>query len=156
MPVPRLKEFLDRNNVSYETIPHPPAYTTQEVAAAAHVPGREVAKTVMVKIDGEMAMAVVEAPDQVDLERLREVTGVGSVELAEEDEFKDLFPNCEPGAMPPFGNLWDMSVFVDQRLRESEMIAFNAGTHDELMRLSYGAFERLVEPVVAQISGQGR
>lgn len=152
MPVTRLKEFLDRNNVPYETIPHPPAYTTREVAAAAHIPGREVAKTVIVRIDDEMAMVVLRAPDQVDLERVREVAGARTIELAREDEFKDLFPNCEPGAMPPFGNLWDMPVFVDQRLREDETISFNAGTHDELVRVAYGAFERLVEPVVAELS----
>jgi Ala-tRNA(Pro) deacylase len=154
MPVAKLKEFLDRNEVPYETIPHPPAYTTQDVAAAAHIPARKVAKTVMVRIDGDMAMVVLEAPDRVDLERLREVTGAETIELAGEDEFRDLFPNCEPGAMPPFGNLWNMPVFVDQRLREEEVIAFNAGTHDELVRLSYGAFERLVQPVVAELSGQ--
>jgi Ala-tRNA(Pro) deacylase len=156
MPVAILKEFLDRNDVAYETIPHPPAYTAQDVAAAADVPARQVAKTVMVKIDGEMAMVVLEAPDKVDMERLRVVTGAGTIELAEEDEFRDLFPNCEPGAMPPFGNLWDMPVFVDQHLREDEVIAFNAGTHDELMRLAYSAFERLVEPVVAELSDRGR
>jgi Ala-tRNA(Pro) deacylase len=154
MPVAKLKEFLDRNEVPYETIPHPPAYTTQDVAAAARIPAREVAKTVIVRIDGNMAMVVLEAPDRVDLERLREVTGAKSIELAGEDEFRDLFPNCEPGAMPPFGNLWGMPVFVDQRLREEEVIAFNAGTHDELVRLPYGAFERLVQPVVAELSGQ--
>jgi Ala-tRNA(Pro) deacylase len=154
MPVARLKEFLDRNDVPYETIPHAPAYTTEAVAAAAQIPPRQVAKTVMVKIDGEMAMVVLEAPDKVDVERLREVTGAETVGLAEEEEFTDLFPNCEPGAMPPFGNLWGMRVFVDQRLREDEVIAFNAGTHDELVRLAYGAFERLVEPVVAELSGQ--
>lgn len=154
MPVAKLKEFLDRNDVPYETISHHQAYTTQEVAAAAHIPGREVAKTVMVRIDDEIAMVVLEAPDQVDLERLRAVTGAGGVELAEEDQFEDIFPGCEPGAMPPFGNLWDLKVFVDQRLREDELIAFKAGTHHELMRLPYGAFERLVEPVVAELSGR--
>lgn len=152
MPVAKLKEFLDRNHVPYETIPHPQAYTTQEVAAAAHIPGREVAKTVMVRIDGQMAMVVLEAPDRIDLERLREVTGARAIELAEEEEFKHLFPNCEPGAMPPFGNLWDLRVFVDQRLREDEKIAFNAGTHAEVIRLAYRDFERLVEPVIVQVS----
>lgn len=152
MPVAKLKEFLDQNNIRYETIAHDEAYTTQEVAAAAHIPGRQVAKTVMVKIDGAMAMVVLEAPDHVSLSRLKEVAGAQSVELAGEDEFKGLFPNCEPGAMPPFGNLWDLDVFVDQRLREDEQIAFNAGTHSELMRLAYSDFERLVDPVVAELS----
>lgn len=152
MPVTKLKEFLDGSGVHYETISHSAAYTTQEVAAAAHIPGREVAKTVMVKVDGDMAMVVLPAPKQVDLERVREITGAASVDLAGEDEFKDLFPNCEPGAMPPFGNLWDLQVFVDQRLREDERIAFNSGTHSELVRMSYGDFERLVNPVVAELA----
>lgn len=156
MPVPKLQEFLDRNDVPYETIPHPQAYTTQEVAAAAHIPGREVAKTVMVRVDGEMVMVVLEAPDQVDLDQLRNVTGARTIELAEEDEFRGLFPSCEPGAMPPFGNLWDVQVFVDQRLREDEKIAFNAGTHAELVRMAYGDFERLVAPVVAELTGARR
>ncbi|NIP81637.1 MAG: deacylase [Gemmatimonadetes bacterium] len=152
MPVAKLKEFLDANRVAYDTIPHTTAFTTQEVAAAAHIPGREVAKTVMVKVDDAMAMVVLPAPRQVDLGRLKEVTGADIIELASEAEFGDLFPNCEPGAMPPFGNLWDMQVFVDQRLREDERIAFNAGTHTELVRMSYGDFERLVGPVVAELS----
>ncbi len=152
MPVAKLKAFLDENEVPYETILHEEAFTTQEVAAAAHIPGRQVAKTVIVKLDGELAMVVLEAPDHVSMERLLEVTDADTVELADEAEFRDLFPNCEPGAMPPFGNLWDMEVFVDQRLREDARIAFNAGTHKELMRLAYDDFERLVDPVVARLT----
>jgi Ala-tRNA(Pro) deacylase len=154
MPLAKLKELLDRHAVDYETIPHFTAFTAQEAAAAANIPGREVAKTVMVRIDGDMAMVVLEAPDQVDLERLRAVAGASRVELATEAEFRDLFPDCEPGAMPPFGNLWDMPVFVDQRLREDERIAFSAGSHKEMIRLAYGDFERLVNPAVAELSIQ--
>lgn len=153
MPTAKLEDLLDRNHIRYETIPHHPAYTTQEVAAAAHIPGREVAKTVMVSLDGEVAMVVLAAPDRIDLPRLREVTGATTVELVREERFRELFPDCETGAMPPFGNLWGVPVFVDQRLREDETIAFNAGTHEELLRLAYGDFERLVEPVVAELSG---
>lgn len=153
MPVQQLKSFLDENGVSYETLTHDQTFTAQETAAAAHIPGKEVAKTVMVKIDGEMAMAVVPATRLVSLDRLKKVTGAREVELADEDEFRDRFTGVEAGAMPPFGNLWDMQVFVDQRLREDETIAFNAGTHTELMRLPYGDFERLVDPVVTEISG---
>ncbi|MFP4623191.1 MAG: aminoacyl-tRNA deacylase [Gemmatimonadota bacterium] len=151
MPLAKLKEYLDAHGVAYETIPHSQAFTTQEAAAAAHIPGKEVAKTVMVKIGGRMAMVVLPAPDHVSLDRMREVVGE-PVELATEDEFRSIFPNCEPGAMPPFGNLWDLQVFVDRRLREDERIAFTAGTHQELVRLAYGDFERLVEPVVAQVA----
>lgn len=152
MPVDRLKGFLDENDVKYVTISHSEAFTAQEIAAAAHLPGKEMAKTVMVKIGDELAMVVLPAPDQVSLERLQQVTGAHDAELASEDEFSKLFPGCEVGAMPPFGNLWDMNVFVDERLRENEQIAFNAGSHTELVKLPYSDFERLVEPVVAQVS----
>lgn len=152
MPVDRLKHFLEENQVRFVTISHSPAFTAQEVAASAHIPGKELAKTVMVKIDGEMAMAVLPATDKVSPRRLADVTGATKVELASEDEFSDLFPRCEVGAMPPFGNLWGLPVFVDQRLREDEKIAFNAGSHTELVKLPYADFERLVEPTVAQLS----
>lgn len=152
MPVDRLKGFLDDNDVKYVTISHSEAFTAQEIAAAAHVPGKEMAKTVMVKIGDELAMVVLPATDQVSLERVRQVTGATEVELASEDEFSELFPSCEVGAMPPFGNLWDMTVFVDERLRENEQIAFNAGTHTELVKLPYSDYERLVNPVVAMVS----
>lgn len=151
MPVEQVKEFLESNDVKYVTISHSPAYTAQELAAEAGIPGREVAKTVMVKIDGRLAMAVLPAPYLVDVEALTEATGADAVEIATEDEFKDRFAECELGAMPPFGNLWDMRVFVDRRLREDEKIAFNAGTHSELIQMPYAEFERLVEPVVLEI-----
>lgn len=152
MPIERLKKFLDENDVKFVTTSHSQAFTAQEVAAAAHVPGKELAKTVMVKLDGELAMVVLPATRRVDVERMKGVTGAGEVALASEDEFSGLFPNCEPGAMPPFGNLWDLTVFVDEHLREDEHIAFNAGTHTELMKLSYSDFERLVSPVVARLA----
>ena len=154
MPVRRLKEFLDTQGVKYITISHSSAYTAQEIAATAHIRGKELAKTVMVKIDGEMAMAVVPASYRVDLDRLREASGSRTVELAIEEEFKWMFPECEPGGMPPFGNLYGMEVFVEESLAEDEEIAFNAGTHTELIRLSYGDFERLVAPKVAPFSLQ--
>lgn len=152
MVVEKLKDFLEENEVRYDTLTHSEAYTAQEAAAAAHVPGKAVAKVVMVKVDGDMAMVVLPATFQVSLERLEHVTGAGHVELAGEDEFRGLFPTCEPGAMPPFGNLWDMQVFVDRHLREDERIAFPAGNHHELVRLAYSDFEALVNPVVAELS----
>lgn len=152
MPVNRLREYLEQNGVKFVTITHSPAYTAQEIAARAHVPGKELAKTVMVKVDGKMAMVVLPAPDHVSPSRLKRFCGAREIELASEEEFADLFPQCEVGAMPPFGNLWDMDVFVDQRLREDEEIAFNAGSHTELVRLSYADFERLVEPSVGLLS----
>lgn len=153
MPVKKLKEFLDSNKVKYITISHSEAFTAQQVAASAHIPGQELAKTVMVKVDGEMAMAVLPASFQVDFELLKKTAGAGKVELASEKEFKGYFPNCEVGAMPPFGNLYGMEVYVAERLTEDEEIAFNAGSHTELIKMSYDDFERLVKPRVLKFSG---
>ena len=152
MPAKKLKEFLDRNKVKYVAISHSPSYTAQEIAASAHVPGREMAKTVIVKVDGRMAMAVLPAPHKVDFKLLKNALGASSVELATEKEFSDRFPECEPGAMPPFGNLYDMDVYVAQKLTEDEEIAFNAGSHTELVKLSYGDFARLVKPKVVKFA----
>ena len=152
MPVDRLRTYLEENHVKFVTISHSPAFTAQEIAASAHVPGKELAKTVMVKLDGKIAMAVLSAPDKVSANRLREATGAKDVELASEKEFADLFPSCEVGAMPPFGNLWGMDVFADAHLREDEVIMFNAGSHTELVKLSYADFERLVHPTIATLT----
>jgi len=146
VPAAKLREFLDANGVKYVTIRHSLAYTAQEVAASAHVRGKDMAKTVIVRVDGQLAMAVVPASQKVDLARLRDVIGAKTAEIASEEEFRDAFPGCEVGAMPPFGHLYGMNVFVDQRLAADEEIAFNAGSHTELIRLSYPDFERLAKP----------
>ncbi len=152
MPLDRLKQFLDSNTVKYVTVKHSPAYTAQEIAALAHVPGREWAKTVMVKLDGKIAMAVVPASTRVIFDLLREAAGAKAAELATEQEFKDLCPGCEIGAMPPFGNLFGMDVYVDQALAEDVEISFSAGSHTEMVRLPYADFERLVKPRVARLT----
>jgi len=152
MPMRTLAKFLDENKIRYVRISHSPAYTAQEIAASAHIPGREVAKTVMVKIEGKMQMVVTCASCQVDLQELKRAVGAQKVELATEDEFRGLFPECELGAMPPFGNLFDMQVFVTEELAEDEEIAFNAGSHTELVRMSYRDFARLVEPTVLDVT----
>jgi len=152
MPIQKLKKFLDDNGIKFVSIQHSAAYTAQEVAALAHIPGEELAKTVMVKIDGKMAMAVVPASHQVDFDRLREVAGAKQVELASEGEFKDFFPACDVGAMPPFGNLYDMAVHVSTALSEDLEIAFSAGSHSELIRLAYADYEQLVQPEIASFS----
>jgi len=152
MPVKKLKEYLDRHQVKYVTISHPTVYTTQEIAASAHIPGKELAKTVMVKIDGKTAMAVLPASYRVDFDLLKKAAGASSVKLAGEEEFKNMFPDCEIGAMPPFGNLYGMDVFVAASLAEDAEITFNAGSHSELIRLSYKDFERLVKPKLAKFS----
>jgi len=146
MPAKQLKEFLDASGVRFVSVPHDKAYTAQGVAKSAHIPGREVAKTVVVKVDGRLAMAVVPAPQAVHVDRLRKATGAVSVELAREADFQGDFPGCELGAMPPFGNLYHMDVFVDPRLADDEEITFNAGTHSEAVRMRFADFERLVRP----------
>jgi Ala-tRNA(Pro) deacylase len=151
MPINRLKEFLNGQHIKYVAINHSPAYTAQEIAALAHVRGKELAKTVMVKLDNKMAMAVLPASLKVDFEHLQEAAGAGQVELASEKEFKDMFPDCEIGAMPPFGNLYGMEVYASHRLAEDAEIAFNAGSHTELIRMAYKDFERLVKPKLAKI-----
>jgi len=152
MPVKRLKEFLDSRQVKYLAINHSLAYTAQEIAASTHIPVNRLAKTVMVKIDGEMAMAVVPGSDKVDLDLLKQAAGAKKVELASELEFKDRFPECAIGAMPPFGNLYAMEVFAASNLPADE-IAFNAGSHTELIRMSYKDFESLIQPKIAGLSG---
>lgn len=152
MPVQRLKEFLDREGVKYVSILHSAAYTAQEVAQTAHIPGDEMAKCVMIKIDGKMAMAVLPASYQVDFGLLREAIGADHVTLAHERDFSDMFPQCELGAMPPFGNLYGLPVYVAKKLTEDDTIAFNAGTHRELIRLPYREYARLVQPTVLTFS----
>ena len=148
MPVAKLREFLDNNHIKYVTIAHSPAYTASEIAQLAHIPGKELAKTVIVKIDGKMAMAVLPASYRVDLNRLKEAAGANAIDMATEQDFKEAFPGCEVGAMPPFGNLYGMEVFTAASLAEDENIAFNAGSHTELVQLSYKDFERLAKPKV--------
>lgn len=152
MPVKTLTKFLDDNKVKYVTIRHSIAYTAQQIAESAHIPGDEMAKTVMVKLDDRMAMAVLRGTDKVDLDLLRGAAGVKHAELATEVQFQGSFPGVELGAMPPFGNLYDMPVYVDEALAKDERIAFNAGTHSELIQLDYADFERLVKPTVANFS----
>lgn len=152
MIVKKLKEFLDKNGIEYFTISHSKAYSAQKIAAACHIPGKELAKTVMIKINGEMAMAILPASYRIDFELLRGATGAGKIELAKEQEFQDIFPNCEIGAMPPFGNLWNLPVYVAESLTENEEIAFNGGSHTELIRMSLSDYMKLVNPEIVKYS----
>jgi len=147
MPVRKLKKCLDDGGVKYISIQHSPAYTAQEIAASAHVPGSELAKTVVVKFDGRLAMAVLSASEHIDLARLKYEVGAKSAVLASEEEFRDAFPDCEVGAMPPFGNLYGMDVYVSEELASHGSITFSAGSHTELIRLAYADFERLAKPI---------
>ena len=148
MPVENLTKLLDEKGVPYLCLRHPATYTAQRTAQATHIKGKEMAKTVILKVDGVMSMVVLPATAKVDLEHIREAIGAQKVELASESEFQSRFPHCEVGAMPPFGNLYGMGVFVDAHLAEDEVIAFNAGNHCEVIRLSYANFDELVKPNV--------
>lgn len=146
MPLSLLRNFLDSHNVKYMVISHSLAYTAQGVAALVHLSGKKLAKTVIVKVDEVLAMVVVPASLHVDLDRVKRLTGAQLVELATEREFKDAFPDCETGAMPPFGNLYDMPVYVDACFARCEEITFSAGTHRELVRMHWHDLVSLVNP----------
>lgn len=154
MPAKKMREFLDENKVKYVTIQHSPAYTAQAVAASAHVPSKELAKTVMIKVDGKMGMAVLPASYQIEFDLLRDAVGGKHVSLAGEQEFKDRFPDCETGAMPPFGSLYGMPVFVAESLAEDDYIAFSAGTHHEVVIMRYEDYQMLVKPEVVKFSAE--
>jgi Ala-tRNA(Pro) deacylase len=152
MMLKKLSEFLDANRVKYVLIRHSPAYTAQETAASVHIPGKMLAKTVMVSVDGVLSMTVLPAPHHVDVFLFQEAMGARDVHLARESEFEGLFPGCELGAMPPFGNLFKLPVYVSACLAEGEEIAFPAGSHHEVVRMAYADFERLVHPRVVDFT----
>ena len=148
MTTAKLRNLLDQEHIRYITIQHSPAYTAQEIAASAHIPGKELAKTVIAKINEKLTMLVLPASSKVHLKHLSELLGTKNLELVPESEFENAFPECELGAMPPFGNLYDMDTYVDKSLEEDEEIAFNAGNHSELIKLAYKDYVRLVKPEV--------
>jgi Ala-tRNA(Pro) deacylase len=152
MSLKRLTEFLEHEHVKYSTLTHSPAFTAQEIAACAHVSGKELAKTVVVRVDGRLALAVAPADRRIALAELGKAAGDANARFASENEFKDSFPDCELGAMPPFGNLYGMEVYLAQPLTEDEEIAFNAGSHTELIKMPLHDFERLVKPKVANFT----
>ncbi len=152
MPVTKLKDFLDQHRIKYVSVQHSTAFTAQEIAALAHVKGRNMAKSVVVKLSGKLALAVLPAKYNVDLPRLAQAAGAGTAELASEQEFEKHFPGCETGAMPPFGNLYGLPVYVDEALTRDEQIDFNACSHTELLQMAYADFERLVKPRIASFA----
>lgn len=150
MAIPaQIRDFLDLNKVAYTFCTHSPAYTAQGLAHAQHVSGKELAKVVMVVADDRVIMTVLPGSHRVSLDRLTQTLGAKSVRLATEEEFRGLFPNCELGAMPPFGNLYGLDVWTDESLRTHPTIVFNAGSHIETITMSYADFERLARPKVA-------
>jgi Ala-tRNA(Pro) deacylase len=152
MALERLVEYLDTNSIPYIVITHSPAYTAQGIAGLAHIPGRELAKTVIVNLDGKLVMAVLPANFHVDLRLLKKAANAEKAALASEEDFANVFPQCETGAMPPFGNFYGIAVFADESLEKDKEIAFNAGTHRELVRMNWLDFKRLVQPKIVQIA----
>jgi Ala-tRNA(Pro) deacylase len=152
MPLTKLREFLDSHDIKYMVVSHSIAYTAQGVAALVHLSGKKLAKTVIVKVDDDLAMAVVPASFHVDLDLVRNAASARTVEVATEQEFKDAFPDCETGAMPPFGNLYGMAVFVDPGLGDADEITFTAGTHRELVRMAWSDLVQLVNPKVVNLT----
>jgi Ala-tRNA(Pro) deacylase len=145
-------EFLRQAHVPYTVMPHTPAFTAQEEAAATHVPGRDWAKVVICVVDDEPIEAVVPAPLLVNLDRLLALTGGREIRLAREDEMQRLYPDCEPGAMPPFGPLYGQTVFVDVTLAAETNIVFNAGTHTDAIAMRWADFARTVRPIVGKFA----
>ena len=147
----RLKELLDTSNVVYEQRTHTPAYSATRTAEAMHVPGSSLAKTVIVNADGLLRMAVLPADSKVNLDHLQWVTRAENIRLANESEFKDSFPTCELGAIPPFGNLFGLPVYCDTRLEYNDSIEFNAGSHTETIRMAFEDFKRLAKPTMIDL-----
>lgn len=148
MPTKALKEFLDNHKVKYSCINHSPGYTAQEIAASAHISGKQLAKIVIIKLgNNKLGMVVLPANEHINFSALKNVTGK-NVDLAKESDFKNVFPECELGAMPPFGNLYNLPVYVSSHLTDYDQIVFSAGSHSELMKMPYRDFERLVHPEV--------
>lgn len=151
MAAKSLKKFLDQHGVKYVTIEHSPAFTAPEVAEPVHVSGSNFAKTIIVRLDDELAMVVLPANRKIVLSELREMMLSEKVELASERDFGARFPDCELGAMPPFGNLYGLSVYLARSLTEAEEIAFNAGTHREVIKMAFEECANLVEPIVMDL-----
>jgi Ala-tRNA(Pro) deacylase len=142
-----LQSYLDNAGVSYIGHPHSPAYTSQEIAESVRVSGREMVKCVILKADdGQLIMAVLSAKDAVNLDILRDNIGCDVLHLASETDFRDAFPTCKPGAMPPFGNLFNLPTYCEANLSRNREIEFNAGTHDETIRMRFDDYKRLVNP----------
>ncbi len=151
MSTQELQSYLDERHIDYTLINHPLTYTAQETAQSAHIPGREIAKTVVVRIDGTAAMVVQPATSKIHLGKLKKLTGAESVCLADEQDLNEMFPDCDLGAMPPLGNLYGMHVYVGESLTHDEEIAFNAGSNTELIKLRYRDLESLVHTEVLDL-----
>jgi Ala-tRNA(Pro) deacylase len=152
MPATRLKNLLDKHQIPYRTMHHVRTITAQETAQMIHIKGRMMAKTVIVVVRGQLCMAVLPAHEHTDLDQLKALCSTDDVRVAHEHEFKNRFEDCEVGAMPPFGELYGMGVFVHADLAAAPEIAFNAGTHDEVIFMAYKDFDDLIKPNIAPIA----
>ena len=150
----RMEKYLRENGVGFEVKTHDQAFTMQEVAAALHVPGNQVAKVVIVCADKDKVMLVLPAPYRMNVDLVRDLVGAKTIRLAKEEEFSDLFPDCATGAMPPFGNLYGVPVYVDRSMAEEPDMVFRIGTHRETMKIAYADYVRLAQPVVGDFSWQ--
>jgi len=148
----RLEAFLRDNVVPFQVQHHPLAYTAQEVAASEHIPGEMMTKVIMAYADGTLVMLALPAPRRLDVAKAATSLGAKEVRLAREQEFAAIFPDCQVGAMPPFGNLYDVPVYVDKVLTDDDTIVFRAGTHTDTISLKYADFDRLVKPTVADLA----
>ncbi|MGD0462239.1 MAG: YbaK/EbsC family protein [Tepidisphaeraceae bacterium] len=154
MATRRIREFLIGNKIPYSSINHTCAYTAQEVAESSHVPGRCMAKVVVVWLDGKLAIVVVPATKVVDLAKLRRETGTLDARLAEEADFRDRFSDCQVGTVPPFGNLFGLETFLDRQMTNGEQFAFNAGTHRDIIVIQYSDYSRLVKPRIVDVAAE--
>ncbi|PYT08972.1 MAG: deacylase [Acidobacteria bacterium] len=153
MPISsKLKTLLDVNKIRYVVIAHSPAYTAQEVAASAHIKGKDLVKCVIVNSEGEHYMVVTNANQRVNLARFKKALGVTEARLEKEDEFNNIFDDCEPGAMPPFGSLYGVSLVVDEAVYADQEIAFNGGNHSSVVKMAFADFERLAKPRKAAVA----
>lgn len=153
MSIPRhIKDFLDSRGVRYRQVAHPQEFTAPRVAEAQHISGKELAKSVIVVADNRLVMAVVPANERLDVEKLGQLIGAASVRLANENEFRERFPGCEVGAEPPFGQLYDVPVWLDASFEGNPTITFNAGTHSETIQMSLADFEELEKPALGRLS----
>jgi len=153
MPIcKKLKKYLDENQTRYVVIAHSRAYTAQEIAANIHVKGKNLVKCVMINGDGKHFMVATSANHRINMDKLKKVLGVIKVRLEQESEFRELFKDCEVGAMPPFGNLYDIPVLVDRALYGDDEIAFNGGNHTSVVKMSFTDFEKLVKPKKVNIA----
>lgn len=148
----RLEKYFRDNGVGFQAMTHPTAYTAQDVAAAQKVPGKQVAKVVMVLADAKTVMLVMPASYRIDFTKLKGVLGAKEARLAKEEEFSGIFPDCDTGAMPPFGNLYNVPMYVDRVLTEDPEIVFQAGSHRDTMKVAYKDYARLTQPIVADFA----